>query len=331
MKLKGVNLGGYLVLEKWITPDLFQEFNARDEYSLHLLNQGQLTKDLKSHYESFISEEELKFIKDQNVNAIRIPIGHYIYGDFPPYPKTIEYLENLFNLAYKVGLLIILDLHTSPGSQNGWDHSGKSGSITWHKSEANITVTLKIINRLSKQFGKHPNLYAIELLNEPHYEIPISILKSFYLEGYKAVKEYSNCNVIISDAFRPRSWSSFMTGRNYTDVILDMHLYQCFSQSDKEMSMPEHINFTKKVWGKLVRDVQKKRSAICGEWSLGIDPLSLKGLNTLEKDKYIKEYGLAQLEVFSDLLGHFFWTYKLTDRGGWNFKSLILDGVLPPL
>lgn len=33
-KIKGVNLGGWLVLEKWMSPHLFDETNADDEYYL---------------------------------------------------------------------------------------------------------------------------------------------------------------------------------------------------------------------------------------------------------------------------------------------------------
>nr|AIA95584.1 CAZy families GH5 protein [uncultured Lactococcus sp.] len=31
-KIKGTNLGGWLVLEKWMTPHLFDNTNADDEY-----------------------------------------------------------------------------------------------------------------------------------------------------------------------------------------------------------------------------------------------------------------------------------------------------------
>ena len=33
-KIKGVNLGGWLVLEKWMAPHLFDGTNADDEYYL---------------------------------------------------------------------------------------------------------------------------------------------------------------------------------------------------------------------------------------------------------------------------------------------------------
>ena len=31
--IKGVNLGGWLVLEKWMTPELYQDYKAEDEYN----------------------------------------------------------------------------------------------------------------------------------------------------------------------------------------------------------------------------------------------------------------------------------------------------------
>ena len=35
-KLRGVNLGGWLVLEKWMVPDVYRGTDAPDEYSLCL-------------------------------------------------------------------------------------------------------------------------------------------------------------------------------------------------------------------------------------------------------------------------------------------------------
>lgn len=329
MKLKGVNLGGYLVLERWITPSLFSESKVSDEYNLHASGPDDLSNKLKTHYEEYISEKDILYLKAQGVNAVRIPVGHFLFGDFHPFPSTIVYLDNIMQLAAKHSLLVIIDLHTAPGSQNGWDHSGKAGDIGWHKSKENIFKTLSVLSKLAERYHGYSNLFGIELLNEPHYDIPLNILKEFYREGYKAVREYSDCAVIISDAFRPLKWSNFMVKTPYENVILDMHLYQCFAQKDKEMTMPEHIAFTRKEWGKLIDAVQKNRHAICGEWSLGIDELSLKGLDSSDRQGYIKRYGEAQLEVFSNLLGHFFWNYKTQDKGGWNYAYCRDNGILP--
>ncbi len=329
MKLNGVNLGGYLVLEKWITPHLFAMTHATDEFMLHSTYATGLAHKLTAHYEDYITKQDMIFLNSQGINALRIPVGHYLFGDYPPYPSTVNYLDNLMNLAKAHDLQVILDLHTAPGSQNGWDHSGRAGKIEWHKDKENILRTLSVLHQLASRYGKFSNLFGIELLNEPHYDIPLAILKRFYQEGYKAVRESSNCAVIISDAFRPLKWTDFMVRPPFTNVILDLHLYQCFSQQDKEMSMPEHIEFTKQNWGRLINRVQKHRAALCGEWSLGIDALSLKGLTTVEKTTYIKHYGQTQLEVFLPLLGQFFWNYKTAGNGGWNYAYCRSSGLLP--
>lgn len=57
-KVYGVNLGGWFVLEPFITPDLFQRFNgSRDEYELSVaMREGADggIGELEEHYRTFI-------------------------------------------------------------------------------------------------------------------------------------------------------------------------------------------------------------------------------------------------------------------------------------
>jgi len=53
----------------------------------------------------------------------------------------------------KYGLKIILDLHASPGSQNGFQHSGsRDGSQEWGKTDENINQTVHVIEFLSARY-----------------------------------------------------------------------------------------------------------------------------------------------------------------------------------
>ena len=45
----------------------------------------------------------------------------------------LRYFLKAVEWARKYGLPINLDLHTLPGSQNGWNHSGKLGTINMLK------------------------------------------------------------------------------------------------------------------------------------------------------------------------------------------------------
>src|SRR5580658_4230202 len=49
--LRGVNLGGWLVLEKWMTPDVYRDTDADDEYGLCLALGGQARSRLDEHRE----------------------------------------------------------------------------------------------------------------------------------------------------------------------------------------------------------------------------------------------------------------------------------------
>ncbi len=42
------------------------------------------------------------------------------------------YLKRLLQWADEIGLKILLDLHGAPGSQNGFDNSGRRGDVHWY-------------------------------------------------------------------------------------------------------------------------------------------------------------------------------------------------------
>ena len=123
MKVKGVNLGNWLVLEKWMSPSLFDGTTAEDEYYLPT----QLSKEvyeakIKIHRSEYITERDFTRIKSMGMDAVRIPVPYFIFDDREPFIGCIEELDKAFNWAEKYGLQILIDLHTAPDSQNGFDN-----------------------------------------------------------------------------------------------------------------------------------------------------------------------------------------------------------------
>lgn len=332
-KINGVNLGGWLVFEKWITPSLFEGTDAEDEFNL----QKQQSKDvITNHYKNFIKEEDFKFLSENGINAVRIPVGYWIFDDFSPFLGNIEYLDFAFNMAEKYGLKVLIDLHAAPGSQNGYDHSGKIGDINWDKNPESIKLTLKIIEKLAERYCERECLFGIELLNEPHISIDIDLLKNYYEEGYKIVRKYcgKEVAVVISDSFRPSDWDSFMTAPDFENVILDTHFYQCFTKENEGITAKEFLIKAKTKWSGIIKKAQKSKPIISGEWSLGInssDFKQLSSLNSLYKEEFqsaCRKFGEVQMKIFGRSLGWFFWTYKTETNTpyGWNFKGLVEEG-----
>jgi len=332
-KLKGVNLGGWLVLEKWITPSLFEGYKADDEYSL--LNKFP-KKAIREHYKTFIKEEDFLFLSQNGINAIRIPVGYWIFGDFPPYEKSIQYLDFAFDMAEKHGLKVLIDLHGAPGSQNGYDHSGKSGEIGWDKDSTNIKLTLKIIEKIAERYCRKKVFFGIEVLNEPHISIDIDLLKSFYEEAYRIIRKVcgEKIAVVISDSFRPLEFKNFLPYPKFTNVFLDSHFYQCFSDEFKKIKLRAFLRRGKREWGSTINKLQKHLPIISGEWSLALNcedfNEKLSENNYCEKSvlKNYDNYKEMQCKVFDKSAGWFFWTYKTEDTTdwAWNFRKLVESG-----
>ena len=104
MQVKGVNLGNWLVLEKWMSPGLFEGTTAEDEHNLPL----QLPKEvyearMKMHRAEYITERDFTRIKSLGLDTVRIPVPYFIFGDREPFIGCIGELDKAFNWAERYG------------------------------------------------------------------------------------------------------------------------------------------------------------------------------------------------------------------------------------
>ena len=161
-KLRGVNLGGWLVLEKWITPSLFEGLKATDETTWCAeLGEAEATRRLHQHWNTFITREDFAWLKQAGVNAVRLPVGHWLFGKGYPYHRSygesrypfveggLAMVDQVFTWAEEFDLRVVLDLHTAPGCQNGFDNGGILGVCEWHTKEEYIEHTLHVLERLA--------------------------------------------------------------------------------------------------------------------------------------------------------------------------------------
>ena len=362
-KLRGVNLGGWLVLEKWMTPSLFSGKQATDETTL-CVEMGQFGREhLHSHWSSFITESDFEWLSQHGLDAVRIPVGFWIFG--PPYPfhpkfgshhapfveGGLTYLDLAFKWAEKHGLFILLDLHTAPGCQNGFDNGGLHGVCEWWHDEAargeRREYTLQTLERLAERYGKSPALIGIEVLNEPRWDIPTDFLKSFTVDAYHRIRKHTEKNevaVVFNDGFRSyREYQGFMPEPEFANVVVDIHRYQCFNPADLHMDIYGHIQKAAIEWKNEADEITKHLGlwGCVGEWSLGLDlkvvSLWAEGpfnhcqqeMDDVQKTIAYRAYGASQLATFEKYLWWFFWSYKTEDTPAWCFRDCVEKGWLP--
>ena len=144
-QIRGVNLGGWMVLEPWITPSIFYQFlgtggentTAFDMYTFcKVLGPTEGNKQLRRHWEKWVTEDIIQMMAASGaVNSLRLPVGDFQFVPYGPYPGCVDggldYVDRLLDWAYSNGLTVLLDVHTMKDSQNGFDNSGKSMGFAW--------------------------------------------------------------------------------------------------------------------------------------------------------------------------------------------------------
>lgn len=297
MNVKGVNLGNWLVLEKWMSPTLFEGTTAEDEYYLpRQLSPEVYEARIKIHRAEYISERDFVTIKRMGMDTVRIPVPYFIFGDRKPFIGCIEELDKAFNWAERYGLKILIDLHTAPESQNGFDNGGICGVCKWAQNPKEVEFIHTVLERLAKRYGHREGLWGIEAINEPIMEGmwelfdvpnrypavdkemakgsgPISqeFLKTFYEEAYFRIRKYmpEEKYFVFHDGFNLTAWKDFMRDKKYVNVVLDTHQYLMVAESKGcEQTLEGYEKYVKENLSKQIKEMEQYFPVICGEWCL---------------------------------------------------------------
>ena len=126
-KFRGVNLGSQFIIERWMAEDEWKSMGCDwtyDEWNCtKLLGQEKADAAFQKHWNSWITQGDIKEIASLGLNTVRIPVGFWMREDLVQkgeyYPRGgLKYLDRLVGWCKDAGLYVIVDLHGGPGSQN---------------------------------------------------------------------------------------------------------------------------------------------------------------------------------------------------------------------
>lgn len=318
--LKGVNLGGWLVLEKWMTPSLFLGTSALNERQLSKTENGR--QKILKHRRSFMTETDFLWLKKHQIDAVRIPVGYWIFGDVDGYVGSISVLDWAFDMCEEYDLKVLLDLHAIPGAQNNQDHSGDGNTSSEKRFlKQNLAKTTEILEKLIDRYGSRECFWGIELMNEPKASWPphrIKLKRWTKATAKKLRRKMSaSQKIIFSDAYDLLNWGQFLKAET-----IDVHYYQTFSWLDRRRKThAKHLGLLGK---KMARIKQKTagRKFMIGEYSGVLDQ------KVNQSGQEIKEYILSQQAQFSGAEAMFYWSYKTESNDAWNYRYLVESGIL---
>ena len=174
--LRGVNLGNWLILERWMFR--FDKGQWEDQAGLEALladRFGVAAKDrlLDVHREHWIIDRDLELAKSFGFNAVRVPFHYGLLVDEadpggPLRADAFRWLDRAVDLAERHGLYVVLDMHSAPGGQSDAHHAWRGGQNAFWGDPANWRHAARLWGEIASRYRDRPNVAAYDLLNEPY-------------------------------------------------------------------------------------------------------------------------------------------------------------------
>jgi len=298
---------------------------------------------LVSHWETWYTPADFAAMKAGGLNSIRLPVGWWYWAvdagvDGTPYTVPVQTITDLnhpitkfISMAQTAGLVVILDLHGAPGSQNGLDNSGQRSTDPnpnhwgwhWFYDATNQAATVKILVSMSKYVlfltsNGIKNVVAIELLNEPWVFGDMSVVRDFYRTAVTAIRVVSEVPLILHDAFRHEEWEWLLTDWPFKNTFIDTHIYHAFNSDDIASSVPlcDHNKMIVAEniacgYGSMLRFKScTSLPTLVGEWSLAIDDC-MGNLRGAQKSVQFEDFG--QCKNLRARVGDKWWVQRYSE------------------
>jgi glucan 1,3-beta-glucosidase len=262
----------------------------------------------------------------------------------------------------------MIDLHGAPGSQNGFDNSGKKGALNWFTKQSYKDRAKAVVQTLAQTFASDTDVVTIiELLNEPLTTSgpsnALSFTQDYYNNAYYAVRypsgsATSNFAIAIHDGFQPLSvWANSFPTPTYQQVILDTHIYSVFNVDQLKLSQSARANYYCSQKSNIATS-QTHLYTVVGEWTMAPTDcakyLNGRGIGarydgsytgytkigscsgktgsgakfTTAYKSYLQNMFDTQRSVYETGSGWIMWTWKTEQAADWDYQRGLKYGYI---
>ena len=328
---KGINLGGWL-------------------------SQGSLER---SHIENFITEEDIKRIKEIGCDHLRLPVDfENIYDEKAQKPVEIgyEFIDKCIEMCKKCELNVVLDLHKAPG----YTFDDAEYSANFFKDAKLQNLFLDIWDNLSKRYAKYSDMMMFEMLNEVTSFDVIDEWNNLALRCIKVIRNNApNVKILYGGVgYSSVTAVKYIPAPYDKNIVFNVHCYEpmAFSHQgaywmekmDDCLGMPYPID--EKKYREVFETVPSIKNGLLGDADTALKLLRQDFFKNLFKEAvecaekynvslYCGEYGVidradpvSTLNWIKDInsafefygIGRALWSYKEMDFGliGKHYESI---------
>lgn len=209
IKLRGVNLGNWLVFE----PYMFKS-NGPDQHGIingirDLVGSDDYTQNVVNEFRKYmVQEQDIEAIAAFGFNHVRVPLHYNLFYDSiaKEYITTgFSYLDSLVKWCTRYQVLIILDMHRPPGSDQEDDVSR-----VWTEYIKNRDILGQIWQNIAAHYKDESIIGGYDLLNEPTVNASSDSLwklRDLYVYTTGKIREVDRNHLVIAEG---NWWSVYL-------------------------------------------------------------------------------------------------------------------------
>jgi len=269
--LRGVNLGGWLVEEPWMTPWKTDppagssEPKASNHVDLWNAVENHLGREAmlrvrNAWRDNWITDTDFRLIHEAGFNHVRIPFLESIVDE----PGGLARLHKAVGMAAAAGLYVVLDMHGAPGGQSKEDHTGQGGRNHLWTDPRNVMRMEEVWTRLGREF-KGSEVAMFDLMNEPMGAPNNTQLYEVYDRVVRAIRKVDPDKVLlVEDGYKGFDGTPVPSTVGWANVCYSLHFYQFDAKTSQE-----HVDAVKRDIAR-IRPLQDERQApmYIGEFNL---------------------------------------------------------------
>jgi endoglucanase len=238
VQLKGLNLGGWFVMEPWMCPadsgglpdtysiitELDSRFGVATEQAL-----------IKAYQTDWITTTDLNNITNGGFNCVRVPVW---WGNFYSITNTtstgwrsdaFSELDWLVTNCAARGIYVVIDMHGVIGGQSTSDDTGEQNQNTYWTNSTEQSETAYMWTQIASHYNSNSAVAGYDLINEPDGAPSTSAVWNAYNSLYNTVRSVDTNHIIIMEGtFDNWDWNMLPAPSTYgwTNIVYSMHEYQ---------------------------------------------------------------------------------------------------------